>query len=152
MLTALAQALFWSIVSVTAVSLFPAKVRGKAVAGVLGGSSVAVVLGVPAATWIGQQGGWRLPFLVLSGLGAAIGVAVTFLLPGYHPAKTHAGTGTRPSRRRYRLLILTTILQVTGSFTAYTYISDFLTHVARLPAHDVAGVLLVAGAGGTWGW
>jgi predicted MFS family arabinose efflux permease len=150
-LTALAQALFWSIVSVTAVSLFPARVRGKAVAGVLGGSSVAVVLGVPAATWIGQQGGWRLPFLVLSGLGAAIGVAIAFLLPGYHPAKTHAGTGTRPSRRRYRLLILTTILQVTGSFTAYTYISDFLTHVARLPAHDVAGVLLVAGAGGTLG-
>jgi len=151
LVTALAQALFWSIVTVTAVSLFPPQVRSRVVAGVLGGGTLAIVLGVPAGTWLGQQGGWRLPFFVLSGLGAAILVAIACLLPDYHPALTHAGAGSRPSRRRYHLQILTSILVVTGAFTAYTYVSTFLTHVPRLPVHDVASVLLLAGLGSASG-
>jgi predicted MFS family arabinose efflux permease len=132
-------------VAVTAVSLFGPEVRAKAIAGVLGGGSLAVVLGVPAGTWLGQQWGWRLPFLVLSALGVSILAAIALLLPSYHPAETHAAAGARPDRRRYRLLIVTTVLIVTGSFSAYTYISTFLTHVAGLPAHRVAAVLLVSG-------
>ncbi len=149
--TALAQALFWSIVAVTAVSLFPPEVRGRAVAGVFGGVPLALVLGVPAGTWLGQLGGWRLPFFVLSGLGAAILAATAVLLPRYHPAETHAAAGSEPNRRRYQLQLLTCVLVVTGAFTAYTYVSTFLTHVARLPAPDVVAVLVVAGLGSALG-
>jgi predicted MFS family arabinose efflux permease len=149
--TALAQGLFWSIVAVTAVSLFPPEVRSRAVAGVFAGVPLALVLGVPAGTWLGQLGGWRLPFFVLSGLGAAILAATAVLLPRYHPSETHAAAGSEPNRRRYQLQLLTCVLVVTGAFTAYTYVSAFLTHVARLPAHDVAAVLLVAGLGSALG-
>ena len=46
-MTATAQGLFWAVVVVTAVGLFPPRARTKAVAGVTAGSSLAVVLGVP---------------------------------------------------------------------------------------------------------
>jgi len=149
--TALAQAVFWSVAAVTAVSLFGPAVRAKAVAGVLGGGSVAVVLGVPAGTWLGEQGGWRLPFLVLSGIGLVILVAIGLLLPAYHPAQTHAAVGSQPDRYRYRLLMLSTALIVGGYFTTYTYVSNFLVRVAHLAPHDVAAVLLLAGLGSAIG-
>jgi len=44
---ALAQALFWSIVAVVAVGLFPPRFRGRAVAGTFAGSSIALILGFP---------------------------------------------------------------------------------------------------------
>ena len=69
--TALSQALFWSVVVPTAAGLFPPRVRGRVIAVVFGGSSLAAVLGLPVGTWLGQQAGWRTAFLALSGFGLA---------------------------------------------------------------------------------
>jgi DHA1 family inner membrane transport protein len=152
--TALAQAIFWSIVAVVAVGLFPARFRGRVVAGVFAGSSIALILGVPAGTWIGQQAGWRLPFVGLSGLGLLDLAALAVLLPSTRWDEGHAAAGTNPDARRYRLTVLTTVLCVSGSFTAYTYVTAFLTRVSGLPLHAVAPVLLLTGiadAGGIVG-
>src|SRR5215217_5168968 len=65
--TALSQALFWSVVVPTAAGLFRPQVRGRVVAVVLGGVSLAAVLGLPIGTWLGQQFGWRTAFVALSG-------------------------------------------------------------------------------------
>jgi predicted MFS family arabinose efflux permease len=150
-LTATAQGLFWSVAVVTAVGLFPPGARAKAVAGVTAGSSLAVVGGVPAGTWLGQQGGWRLPFLVLSGFGLVGLLAVATLLPTAKPSESHASVGSQPDLRHYRLLMVTTVLVVTGALTAYTYISPFLTRVARFPAHAIAPLLVLTGVSGTLG-
>ncbi len=144
--TAGAQAVFWSVGPVTAVSLFGPEARSRAVAGVLGGSSTGVVLGVPAGTWLGQQGGWRLPFVVLAAMGVVVLAGIAVALPRYHPRDTHAGSGSLPSRRRYLLLLATTVLLVAGFDTSYTYVTSFLTQVAGIAARDVPSALLVAGA------
>jgi predicted MFS family arabinose efflux permease len=144
--TALGQALFWSLVIPTAASLFPAGMTGRAVGWVLGGASLAVVLGVPAGTWLGQLAGWRAAFLGVGVLAAVVSVPIALVLPSYHPAETHAGTGSAPDRRRYRLALVTSALAVGGFFCMYTYVSPFLTRVAGLALRDVAPVLLVTGA------
>jgi predicted MFS family arabinose efflux permease len=149
--TALSQAVFWSIAPVTAAGFFPPEMRERAVAGVIAGGPLALVLGVPACTWIGQQAGWRLPFVVLSGLGLAGVAAVATLLPTTKPSESHAATGTDPDARRYRMLVATTVLAVAGTFTAYTYVSAFLTKVSGLPAGDVPVVLLLGGLGSLLG-
>lgn len=144
--TAVGQAAFWSLVIPTAASLFPPDMSGRAVTWILGGASLAVVLGVPAGTWLGQVAGWRAAFI---GVGVSAALATTALwlvLPSYHPAGTHAGTGSAPDPRRYRLALATTVLGVGGFFCMYTYVSPFLTRVARLPLDDVSGVLLITGA------
>lgn len=144
--TGLGQALFWSLVIPTAAGLFPAGMTGRAVGWILGGGSLAVVLGVPAGTWLGQLAGWRSAFLGVAVVAAVLSAPIALLLPSYHPAETHAGTGSAPDRRRYRLAILTTALAVGGFFCMYTYVSPFLTKVSGLALHDVAAVLLVTGA------
>jgi DHA1 family inner membrane transport protein len=142
---ALAQALFWSIVAVVAVDLFPSRARGRAVAGVFAGSSIGLILGVPAGTWIGQLAGWRLAFVGLSGLGLLDLAALAALLPPMRSGEGHAATGTQPDRRRYLLTVLTIILCVSGSFTAYTYVTAFVTRVSGLPLRAVAPILLLVG-------
>lgn len=144
--TALGQAVFWSVVIPTAASLFPPAMTGRAVASVLGGASLAVVAGVPAFTWVGQEAGWRVAFACVGALALVVLGPVTLLLPSYHPAETHAGTGSSPDRRRYWLAMATTALAVGGFFCAYTYVSPLLTRVAGLALHRVPEVLLLTGA------
>jgi len=144
--TALAQALFWSLVIPTAASLFPAEMTGRAVAWILGGGSMAIVLGVPAGTWLGQLAGWRAAFIGVAVLAAVLSVPIVLFLPSYHPAETHAGTGSAPDRRRYRLALATTAVTVGGFFCMYTYVSPFFTKVAGLALRDVAPVLLITGS------
>jgi predicted MFS family arabinose efflux permease len=66
---ALSQALFWSVVTPATASLFEARVRGRAVSFIYGGSALAGVMGVPVGTWLGQEAGWRFAFVAMSGLG-----------------------------------------------------------------------------------
>lgn len=148
---ALSQAVFWSVVIPTAAGLFPARVRGRVVAVVFGGSSLSAVLGVPAGTWLGQQAGWRGAFLALAALGLVAMLAVAVLVPTTPPGHGHAARGTRPDTRRYTLLIAATVLAVTGAFTAFTYVTPFLIRVSAFSAAAIGPLLLVRGVSGVLG-
>jgi MFS transporter, DHA1 family, inner membrane transport protein len=149
--TALSQALFWSVVVPTAAGLFPPRVRGRVIAVVFAGSSLAAVLGLPVGTWLGQQAGWRTAFLALSGFGLAAMVTIATCLPTALPGSGHAARGTTPDARRYLTLMAMTILATTGTFAAYTYITPFLTEVSRFPAAATGPLLLVRGVAGIVG-
>jgi predicted MFS family arabinose efflux permease len=70
---------------------------------------------------------------------------VVALIPPRGPAENHATAGTEPDALGYGLLVAATLLAVTGMYTAYTYVSAFLTEVSGLPAADVPLVLLLSG-------
>ncbi|GHF51939.1 MFS transporter [Streptomyces griseosporeus] len=148
---ALTHAVFWSVIAATAASLFPPEVRGRVVAGLFSGLSLAGVVGVPAGTWLGQQAGWRVPFTVMSGFGFLALVAVAVLLPSTAGEEGHATGGAEPSRRRFLVLMAATGLVVCGVFTGYTYITVFLTDVTGLSEAAVAPLLLAAGVAGIAG-
>jgi MFS transporter, DHA1 family, inner membrane transport protein len=142
---------FWSVAPVTAAGLVSPAARGRAVASVFAGSSVGIVLGVPGGTLLGQQAGWRVPFVVLAGIGLVAAVATLTLLPNTRPSDSHAATGVSPNRARYRRILITTALTVGAFYTSYTYISAFLTRVTGLPHHAVPIILLAGGVGSTIG-
>ena len=149
--TALSQALFWSIVVPTAAGLFPPRVRGRVIAVVFAGSSLAAVLGLPVGTWLGQQAGWRTAFLALSAFGLAAMVTIATCLPTAMPGGGHAARGTTPDARRYLTLMAMTILATTGTFAAFTYVAPFLTEVSQFPAAATGPLLLVRGVAGIVG-
>src|SRR5690242_17913389 len=103
--TALGQAVFWSVVVPIAAGLFPAEVRGRALAVLFGGVSVAAVVGVPAGTWVGQHLGWRWSFAMLAAAGAVALVALAATLPpDCRRLVDPAGPGSQPDRRRFSAL------------------------------------------------
>ncbi|GAB2611404.1 MFS transporter [Paractinoplanes abujensis] len=161
---ALSQSVFWAVVTPAAAGLFPQHLRGRALSVVFAGSSAAPLVGVPLGTWLGQQAGWRLPFLALGALGVLILIVVLALLPETPRGASDADRGTAPDAGRYRTLVVASALAVCGAFTAFTYVDPFLTRVSGLdPAalgpilalRGLAGLLGVLVAGlvvGRWGW
>lgn len=149
--TALSQALFWSIVVPTAAGLFSARVRGRVLGIVMSGNSLAAVLGVPVGTWLGQQAGWRASFFALSGLGLLAMLGTGWLLPGGPARQGAAARGEAPDARLYALLMATTILAVTGAFAAFTFITPYLVDVAAFSAAAISPILLIRGLAGVAG-
>lgn len=141
----LTHALFWAVVVPTAAGLFRPEVRGRVVAVVFAGSSIAVLLGVPAGTWLGEVAGWRSAFVALAAVGLLALLAVATLLPTTPPDQGHAARGATPDARRYRLLVVVTVLATTGVFTAYTYVASFLTDVSGFSPAATGPLLFVRG-------
>jgi MFS transporter, DHA1 family, inner membrane transport protein len=149
--TALSQALFWAVVTPAAAGLVRAEVRGRALSLLFAGSSVAALAGVPAGTWLGQQAGWRVPFLALSALGLLVLTTIAVLMPDTAPGHGDADHGSAPDAGRYWSMVVATALTVTGAFAAFTYVSPFLTGVTGLAGSATGPVLLIRGLAGLAG-
>jgi MFS transporter, DHA1 family, inner membrane transport protein len=112
---------------------------------VFAGGNIALVLGVPAGTWLGERAGWRAAFLTVAGLGALVLVTVAALLPSTRPDEGHAARGSAPDARRFWLLVAVAVLTTAGAIAAYTYVALFVTEVSGLPAASVGAILLARG-------
>ncbi|MEV4118679.1 MFS transporter [Micromonospora sp. NPDC049645] len=145
MVTAATHALFWAVVVPAAAELFRPAQRGRVVAVVFAGGTVALALGVPAGTWLGERAGWRASFLAVAGLGALVLVMVATLLPSTRPDEGHAARGATPDARRFWLLVAVAILATAGAITAYTYVALFVTEVSGFSASSVGAILLARG-------
>jgi MFS transporter, DHA1 family, inner membrane transport protein len=143
--TAATHALFWAVVVPAAAELFRPALRGRVIAVVFAGGSVALVLGVPAGTWLGERAGWRASFLAVAGLGAIVLAVVAWLLPSTRPDQGHAAQGATPDVRRFWLLVAVAVLSTAGAIAAYTYVALFVTEVSGFPASSVGAILLARG-------
>lgn len=150
LVTAVGQALFWSIVVPVAAGLFRTEVRGRALAVVFGGGSLAAVAGVPLGTWIGEHLGWRWAFVALAAAGLVALAAIGAFLPATGARLDAAGAGSAPDARRFWALMTVTVLATTGAFTFFTYLSPYLADV-RVPAGLLSAVLLLRGLAGIAG-
>jgi DHA1 family inner membrane transport protein len=145
------HALFWAVVVPAAAELFPPALRGRVIAVVFSGGTVALVLGVPAGTWLGERAGWRMSFLAVAGLGAIVLVLVASLLPSTRPDQGHAARGATPDARRFWLLVAVAVLATAGAIAAYTYVALFVTEVSGFAASSVGAILLARGVASVLG-
>jgi DHA1 family inner membrane transport protein len=67
--TSLNHGAFFGLGAVVAASVVPKEKQASAVATMFMGLTIANIGGVPAATWIGQQIGWRMAFAGTAALG-----------------------------------------------------------------------------------
>lgn len=151
MATALTHALFWAVVVPAAAELFRPELRGRVVAVVFAGGTVALTLGVPAGTWLGERAGWRASYLAVAGLGAVVLVTVASLLPSGRPEEGHAARGATPDVRRFWLLVTVAVLATAGAIAAYTYVALFVTEVSGFSAASVGTILLARGVASVLG-
>ncbi|MEU2624815.1 MFS transporter [Streptomyces sp. NPDC007157] len=145
LLAALAQALFWAVLGPVAVGLFAPRVRGRVVGALSVAGSLALVLGVPAGTWLGRHGDWRTPVAALTVPGLVSLVTIAVLLPTSRPEDAPAAYGTRPDNRRFVTVLAAGALSATGAFAGYIYIVTFLGEVSGFSPGSVRSLLVVFG-------
>ncbi len=152
-LTGLPHGAYFGVASLVAASLVAERLRGRAVSSVMLGLAVAMLAGVPAATWLGQTLGWRAAYWLVVVLAAATVAAVLAVVPS-SPGRRDAtvrgelGALTRP---QVVLTLLVGIVGFGGMFALYSYIAPVATDVAGLSRGTVPLVLLCYGVGGIIG-
>ncbi|OLZ59456.1 MFS transporter [Streptomyces sp. IMTB 2501] len=145
LLTALAQALFWAVMGPVAVGLFPPEARGRVVGALSVAGSLALVLGVPAGTWLGRQSDWRVPVALLAVLGLMSFVTIAVLLPASRPEGEPAAYGICPDARRFATVLAAGTLSATGAFAGYTYLVKFLGDVSGFSPGAVNALFVAFG-------
>jgi predicted MFS family arabinose efflux permease len=132
--------------AVAATTAAPAQ-RGRALATVTGGLSVAIVVGVPAGTWIGSVFGWRMTFVFVAAVAAVAvtGIALTLPAtptPAFVPFRERVGL---LARGRVLAALALTVAWMTGIYVLYTYIAPVLRITAGVTERELSGLLLVFG-------
>ena len=146
---------YFGVASLVAASLVTADRKGRAVASVMLGLSFANVVGVPAATWLGQNLGWRAAYWLVALLGLADrrpGRGLRAVLAGRHRRDLAARAGGAEATQVILTLAVGAI-GFGGMFAVYTYIVPTITEVGGLPESVAPIFLLAFGLGmvaGTW--
>lgn len=150
---ACAHAVFWSITIPLAARLAPNGKTSKALAFMITGSSLATVLGVPIGTIIGQQTGWRITFLCIAVVALLVMLVLMVILPRL-PSINAGSFKSLPLLLKRKALVnvyLLTVIIVSGYFTAYTYITPFMTQVGGFSETFIVYLLLFIGGAGIIG-
>ena len=146
---AVAHGVFFGVGAACASSLVLKAKAGSAIAVMMGGLTVAMVVGVPFGSWIGQLFNWRTPFLVVAGMGTIATVGLTWLLPHEIPHQIAAPFVTQLSllaNRRLATMYVLTVVGFGGTFVIFTFLSPLLTDVTGVSKDTVIIALLLFGA------
>jgi MFS transporter, DHA1 family, inner membrane transport protein len=137
----------------TAAMLVPEARRGRALALVTAGLSVATALGVPAGTVVGAVLGWRATLLLVAAVGllAMLGVAAA-VPPLPAPQAVPLARRFAPvADRRVALVLATTFATFAGLYTVYSYISVVFARATGGSGSTLALLLFAWGVAATVG-
>jgi DHA1 family inner membrane transport protein len=148
-LSGLPHGAYFGVAAVIAATLADPAKRGRAIAMVMLGLSIANVAGVPFATWLGQQFGWRTMFLLVGLIGIATLVSIRAFVPDI-PVRPGASIRTELGALRRPQLWMTLLIGIVGFggfFAVYSYISPIMTEVAGLESALLPLVVALYGLG-----
>lgn len=153
LITSLNHGAFFGLGSVLAASLVAKDKQASAVATMFLGLTIANIGGVPAATWIGQQIGWRMAFAITAVLGIVAIVALAITLPKgkanqMPDIRAELKVLTRPA---VLMALATTVMGAGAMFTLYTYVAPVLEALTGASATFITLGLVLIGVGFTIG-
>ncbi|MBE9604106.1 MFS transporter [Acetobacteraceae bacterium H6797] len=148
-LAGLPHGAFLGTAAMVAASLVAPDRRASAVGRVLIGLSLANVVGVPLATWLGQVMNWRLVFALVAVIAIATALLVRLCLPAIGPGPKIGIRGEiRAITRLQPMLALSTAaIGFGGMFAIYSYIAPTLTEVTHASPGMVPVMLAIFGLG-----
>ncbi|MFF4079251.1 Cmx/CmrA family chloramphenicol efflux MFS transporter [Streptomyces sp. NPDC001777] len=148
--SAFACAGFWAVGAAVAIAMVPVNARARAMAVMIGGLSIANVLGVPLGAFLGENFGWRSAFWAVGAASAVALVGVATLIPRIplpeRRPRIRQELGIYRDRQVW-LSIVVTALAAGGVFCAFSYLAPLLTDVAGLDSGWVPTVLALFGIG-----
>ena len=152
-LSGLPHGAYFGIAALVAASLVPVERRTQAVGRVLLGLTIATIIGVPFANWVGQAFGWRWGFAVVAFLATLTAVLVAIFAP-----RDRVDAKASPLRElgalkrgQVWLALFTGAIGFGGLFAVYTYLANTLMAVTGVSAAALPAALACFGIGLTAG-
>ncbi|MFH3047016.1 MFS transporter [Klebsiella michiganensis] len=145
--TAVAHGSFFAIGATVAARLAPEGQSSRAIALMFAGLTLAMVIGVPLGSLIGNAFGWRLPFYAVV-LMAALSLAATILWVPVLPATAVGKAGTQLAaltKMPILAMMSITVLSFGASFGAFTFIAPILTKITGFTTNTASLLLVVFG-------
>ncbi len=131
------------------------EIRGRALAIVNGGLTIAIALGLPLGSLIGNAFGWRMTFL---GVGALSVITILALIAGL-PRTAGEQTHVASMKERFAVIgrpvvatgLLVTFFWALGTYSVWTFIAPYLAATAGLGPAGISAVVSVWGIGAAIG-
>jgi len=123
--------------------------RGRALAIVSGGMTIAIALGLPLGAVVGHAWGWQATFLAVAVMGA---LAFAGILAGIE--RKDAGTGAAATiaermavvrQPQVRRLLAVTLFWSLGAYTSYPFIAPYLSAVLRFGENGISATVTLWG-------
>lgn len=147
---------YFGVAALTAVAISPPHRRGRAISLVMLGLTLAILVGNPLATWLGQAVDWRWVFAVV----ALVALLTVLLLALWLPASVDALAGPRPrpleELRAFNTAPVWQALGIgaigfAGMFCVFSYLAPTMLQVTAVPAAWIPLGLAGFGLGGVLG-
>ncbi|MFJ4175287.1 MFS transporter [Microbacterium sp. NPDC089696] len=151
-LSGVPHAAFLGIAAIAAARVMGSRHAARGVAVVIGGLTIANMVGAPLGTWVGQTLGWRWCYagIALLFIAATLGVFAT--TPDSVAAVRRHGSPWRGLRNVRMWTIIGVYAFVNGGvFAVLTFISVITTVHAQMPGMTIAFVVAASGIGMTVG-
>jgi multidrug resistance protein len=146
-----AHGVFFGVGATVATSLVPKSKSGSAVAVMMGGLTVAMVIGVPLGSWIGQMLTWRVPFFIVTAMATIALLGLIWQLPRTieqpAPSSFWSQIGLL-ANKRLALMYLLTAISFGGTFIVFTFLAPILTDITGV-AESTVGIALLLFGGAT---
>jgi len=144
---------YFGVASLVAASMVAPERRGRAIALVLMGLPISNVVGVPAATWLGQTLGWRASYWVVTGLAALTIALVVAFVPKVAGNPQATGRRELQALRRPQVwfAIVAGAVGFGGMFALFSYVAPMVTKAGGLGHGAVPVFLLALGLGMVFG-
>lgn len=144
-LAGVSAGLLWALLAGYATRMAPEHLKGRAIAIAMLGTPLALSLGVPAGTYLGQLFGWRMAFGVMSIFAIILVVWGSLTLPDFEAQATdkHISLKQVFILPGVRPILFTVLSFVLAHNLLYTYIAPFLTIADLAKNTDI--ILLIFG-------
>ncbi|MEU6641866.1 Cmx/CmrA family chloramphenicol efflux MFS transporter [Saccharomonospora sp. NPDC046836] len=150
---ALANAGFLAVALTMAATLVPPGKKGRALAVLLSGTTMATIAGVPGGSVLGTLLGWRATFWAVAVLCVPAAIGILAALPA---SRAHAAAAEGPALRselaqlarpRLLLALLLGALVNSATFASFTFLAPIVTDIAGLGELWISIALVLFGVG-----
>lgn len=144
---------YFGVAALVVVNLAPPGDRGKAVSRVMIGLTLAVLIGNPLATWLGQSINWRFAFALVAAVSLLTVILIVIYLPldRQQPRNRPAAELKAFNRPQVWLALMIGATGFAGVFCVFSYLAPTLLYVTEVNKGWIPIAMMVFGAGGFLG-
>jgi DHA1 family inner membrane transport protein len=152
-LPAFLHPVFWAVATVAASKQVEPKDAPKAVSVVLGGLSIATVLGVPLTTYVSELINWQASFYVSGVINLIAFAALLAFVPSMPVTEKQSVKSQLVILKKGQMWVnlVATMVMIAGIFATYSFLAEYLGKISSMNGTQISIMLLLFGATGIAG-